>query len=367
MSKITEHSISINITLPKKDVHAKMETFYNPLMISNRNISILLLNAIKKDAMNMALPLAGSGIRGLRFLKELKEGKINNIFFNDKKENFSKKLTKTIKENKLTKKHLTIHNEEATLFLLNQVNNTKKPENFCGYFDYIDLDPFGTPNPFLAPAIARINRGGIIAVTATDTAALSGTYAKVTRRKYWGTSLRNYLMHEIGLRILIRKIQLQGVQFDKALIPILAYHKDHYFRIYFQNNKGKEKCDKLLKHHQYFLFNHKTLEFKISHYNKEEGFIAAGPIWTGQLKDQKLITKISKNNKFPQEEKFLSLLEEELDIPGFHDMHALAKNYNKEPTKLEPFLKKVKGTRTQFSPTGVKTKKSFKEIIKSTK
>ena len=37
--------------------------------------------------------------------------------------------------------------------------------------------------------------------------------------------VRNHMMHELGLRILIRKIQLQGAQFDKALIPCLRITK----------------------------------------------------------------------------------------------------------------------------------------------
>ena len=37
-------------------------------------------------------------------------------------------------------------------------------------FDYIDLDPFGSPNIFLDSAVKRLGRNGILAVTATDTA-----------------------------------------------------------------------------------------------------------------------------------------------------------------------------------------------------
>ena len=76
MKSITEHSSTIKVDLPKGDVNARMEVFYNPEMISNRNISILLLNTISNKNMKLALPLAGSGIRALRFLQEIKKGKI---------------------------------------------------------------------------------------------------------------------------------------------------------------------------------------------------------------------------------------------------------------------------------------------------
>ena len=365
MSIVTEHSCKIKLELPPKDVHAQMEVFYNPIMKSNRNIAILLLNSVENENMNIASPLAGSGIRELRFLKELKPGKIKHIFVNDIKENFPKVFADNLKLNKLAKQKITIGNEDANLFLLNQVKRCIKGE-FCGYFDYIEIDPFGSPNPFLASAVARITRNGIIAVTATDTSALTGTYPKVTKRKYWARAVRNYMMHEIGLRILIRKVQLQGVQFDKALIPILAHHKDHYFKIYFKSLKSKEKCDEVLKEHKYLLFNPKTLEFKSSECNAEKGFDYFGPLWTGKLFDKKLLARMKKENHFPEEQKFLDLLHQESkdDRVGFYDLHVIAKKYELETTKLEPVLKKVKGVRTQFSPTGIKTKAGIKEIVR---
>jgi tRNA (guanine26-N2/guanine27-N2)-dimethyltransferase len=356
MRTIIEEEIKIKAELPKKDVNRKMPIFYNPLMESNRNISILLLNSVTNKNMKIADPLAGSGIRSLRFLKELKKGKIKELFVNDLKDNFELNFTENLTINKINNNEkIKISNQEATLFLLTQEG-----------FDYIDLDPFGTPNPFLSSAIARISRKGILAVTATDTAALTGTYLKVTKRKYWSASLKNYLMHETGLRILIRKVQLQGIQFDKALTPILSYHKDHYFRIYFKSEKGKEKCDQLIKQHQYLLFNPKTSEFEISDYNRKEGYQFAGPLWTGKLFDSKLICKIVKENKFKEEEKFLNMLKEEskLDFPFFYDLHTLAKIYKFALPRQEQFLKKIKAVKTHFSPTGFKSELSVQEIIK---
>ena len=360
MKTFQEHSAKIKASSASKDVNKKMEVFFNPVMVSNRNISILLLNNIENENMNIALPLAASGIRGIRFLTELKKDKMANLFVNDNKPDFPKTFQDNLKLNNIKKK-VQIRNEDANLFLLNQTESKKKPSQFCGYFDYIDLDPFGTPNPFLSSAISRICRNGILAVTATDTSALSGTYEKVTRRKYWATPLRNYMMHEVGLRILIRKVQLLGVQFDKALTPILSYHKHHYFRIYFKSETSKTKCDKILNQQQYLIFNHKKLDFKTSKYE-----VGVGPLWIGKLFDRKLLSKMVKNNPFPKEEKFLTALykESKIDKPGFYDLHALAKKYKKEAPKMESVLKELQAVKTHFSDQGFKTKKKLSEIKK---
>ncbi len=364
MSIITEHSVIIEAELPQHDVNKKMAVFYNPLMQSNRSISILLLNAVSNHEMMIADPLAGSGIRSIRFLKELDQGKIRQIFVNDKKEGFSKIFENNLALNMIDKgKNIKISQQEAEIFLL-----TQKDDEHQGYFDYIDLDPFGSPNPFLSAAVNKIKRHGILAVTATDTAALTGTYPKVTERKYWSQSLKNFMMHELGLRILIRKVQLQGLQFDKALMPILSYHKDHYFRIFFVCSSSKDECDKIIKKHHYVLFNTKTLEFKASNYNYKKGFDYAGPLWIGPLFDSQLLTKMTKRAKesYSEEYKFLNLLEIESssDVVGFYDLHALSKKYKTSIPKIGYALKKLKAVRTHFSDNGIKTKKTLKEIVK---
>ncbi len=375
-SQIQEYSTSISITLPKKDVHAKMDVFYNPLMQSNRSISILLLNSIDNKNMQLALPLAGSGIRGLRFLKELKRSKLKFLFLNDKKPEFYSYFQQQLKQNKLdtttNKQKVHLSTEDANIFLLNP-DPKNQIKDFIGYFDYIDLDPFGSPNPFLASAVSKISRNGIIAITATDTAALTGTYANVTKRKYWATTHKNYLMHELGLRILIRKVQLQGIQFDKALTPVLSYHKDHYFRIYFRSQNGKQKCDALLKQHQYFLYCSNCLHFKTSMYNNEtcsckKQYQFHGPMWTGDLVDAKILQKMILHSKksYPKETKFLELLynESKVNQVGFYDIHTLTKKHKIKAPKTENILKQLKAVKTHFSVQGIKTKKNLKDVEK---
>src|SRR3989344_2356750 len=117
MPLIQEHSIKIKADMPKV-VTEKMEVFYNPIMASNRNISILLLNSIENKEMNLTDPLAGSGIRSLRFLKELKRNKIKHLYVNDMKEGFEEVFEENLRLNKIKfqKDQLTISNQEANLF-----------------------------------------------------------------------------------------------------------------------------------------------------------------------------------------------------------------------------------------------------------
>ncbi|MFC1697482.1 tRNA (guanine(26)-N(2))-dimethyltransferase [Nanoarchaeota archaeon] len=359
---ITENKTKIFAYIENK-ISKKLPVFYNPKMKLNRDISILLLNSLSKKQMQIALPLSGSGIRGIRFLQELKKGKIKNITFND----HSKDAVKLI-ENNLELNEIDINKEIK--IKKKDLKNIKQKKNNLSYndanlfllessgFDYIDIDPFGTPNPFLNNAIIRLARNGILAVTATDTSALAGTYPNACIRKYWSVPLRNELKHEIGIRILIRKVQLIASQFEKALTPIFSHSTDHYMRVYFQAEKGKTKVDKILK--------------QLDYYNN------IGPIWTGQLWDNKLTKKMLKNTKNnPDLYNLIKTIADESQIPtlGFYEIHEICKrNKIHNPPKHEIIIKKIKSrkfkvSKTHFNKFGLRSdidEETFINILKRT-
>jgi len=335
MQTITEGKAIIKVKETKK-ISKDMPVFYNPVMKLNRDISIILLNVIDKNNLIIADPLAGTGIRSIRFLKELKKSKIKSISINDYSKESIKSIKKNLSLNKIKKTNkIIIKNEDANLFLLNSKG-----------FDYIDIDPFGTPVPYLDSAIKRISRDGILAVTATDTGCLCGTFPKACIRKYWATPKKSPIMHETGARILIRKIQLIGAQYNKALTPIFSYSKEHYFRVFLKCEKGKEAADNILKQH--------------NHFNN------VGPMWLGNLWDSKLVKKMCEQSELMDHSllKMLKVIKNESKINnvGFHDIHKLCKKYKLKIPKTEKLLKY--GSRTIFNEYGIKTELTEKELVK---
>ncbi|HIH54397.1 TPA: hypothetical protein HA293_01265, partial [Candidatus Woesearchaeota archaeon] len=338
-------------------ISRELQVFYNPVMKTNRDITIAVLNALNQKDMQLCDLMAGSGVRSLRFIKELKPGIISRLVVNDYSKDFPELFKKNMMLNKINQdNNIVIQNIDANKLLLESTG-----------FDFIDIDPFGSPNDFLDNSIIRLSRKGILAVTATDTAPLAGTYPDACKRNYWAKPLRNHLMHEIGLRILIRKIQLIGTQHDKALIPIYAYYKDHYFRIFFKCIKSKKECDKILENHKYFLYCNNCQSFWTADIN--HGFCCnkdmeySGLLWTGSLWDAELIKKM------PSEDKFMRTISEEskINTVGFYDIHALAKkhkfiipNYDK---LLKEMNKKGKASRTIFSDNGIRTELNHFEIL----
>lgn len=347
MKRIREGSAIIDAPDVKK-ISREMDVFYNPAMRLNRDVSVLLLNAVDNRHMQIADIMAGTGIRSIRFLKELRKDKIKRLCVNDRDS-----LLYIKKNFKLNKAKAEFHKEDANEFLLKSSG-----------FDYIDIDPFGTPNDFLDSSIKRLSRYGILAVTATDTAALAGTFPDAGMRKYWSATYKNGFMHESSLRILARKVQLIGAQYDKALIPLLSYAREHYIRIFFRCVKGKKECDGILKQHKFILYNPKTIAYEVSEKNSKEGYVAIGPLFAGSLCDKFLLKRMISDvpDEWHEAKKVLTLLSKELDIVGSYDIHALCKRLKTTVPKFADIVFKSNGSLVHYDDRSIKTKVSVEEL-----
>ena len=317
---------SIIVPLPKHDgdVCKSMDVFYNPVMRHHRDVTVSVVETLQP--LRIGLPLSGSGIRAVRILKEC--AYTPEMYVNDKRSNFMDTVHEICDVNECEVP--IIHNMDANVFMQS-----------VKHFDYLDLDPFGTPAPFMQAAISSMRNGGILAITATDTAALTGTYPTVARRKYWAKNIRTNHMHETGLRILIRFCQLHGASLERALTPIMSYSKDHYYRVFFRVKYGKKAVDALLDQHHYAQYHNHRLT--VSKYNYGEGQFL-GPMYTGKLQDKEFLKSL--------DSEWAQKLESELDVFGGVDVYAVCSTLHKNVPPYKVLLQH--GTRTHFSERVIK-------------
>jgi tRNA (guanine26-N2/guanine27-N2)-dimethyltransferase len=320
--------------------------FYNPSMELNRDVSLLVnqwfLNTSNKQV-HILDGLAASGVRGIRFAHELTgdfEVTVND--WND--ESFSL-IHQNIKKNSL--QDIIVYQRD-----LNALLSERR-------YDSIDIDPFGSPVYFLDAAIRSVYNKGIIACTATDTAALCGVYPHVCHRRYSAWPLHGPCMHEIGLRILLGCMCRDAAKYDRGIEPLLCYSTDHYIRIYVQIKNGKTAANRSIA--QFSSLSSKDVPLS------EEKTALVGPLWLGKLQKKPLFQEIrallptKALNTAPHLKKLLIFLEEEADAPPFfyttNDLSSLLKQSPPSLTRLFDHLRN-KGysvTRTHFTPTGFKT------------
>ncbi len=373
MKEIREGLALIRIPEEREIVSSDMPVFYNPRMRVNRDLAVLGLSyvlAVSEGPVMVADPMSASGVRAIRFIKENDfDGK---VFAND----ISEKAVSIMKEN------FTFNSVSEDLFEISQEEANRFLTRSRGFgFDYIDLDPFGTPVPFVESCALSLKKGGILGLTATDTAPLSGTYPGTCRRRYGSKPLRNEFKHEVGIRILIKKVIELSAQHDIALEPIFSYSHLHYFKVFFRKERGVRKVDGLLDQMGYLLYcfscgNRITVKdlFRIRENCEVCGgkFSVGGPMWVGRLWDREFtdfIIKVSSERPWLSKEtlKILELIggESELQVVGFYMISKLCERVGiPQQPPIRDAVKYFNGVRTHFAGDGLRTALPHFEVLK---
>ena len=185
------------------------DVFYNPVQEFNRDLTIAVIqnfidtsNREKSkekgdEGVKILEGLAASGLRSIRFAKELTG--VARIVANDWSRQAVESIERNAEHNKV--RHLVEpHNGDAALLMYQHKAPKEK-------FDVIDLDPYGSPTPFLDGAVQAVTEGGLLCVTATDMAVLCGNSPETCYTKYGAISLKTKSCHEFAVRILLQCLE----------------------------------------------------------------------------------------------------------------------------------------------------------------
>jgi len=320
--------------------------FYNPAMELNRDVSVLVnqwfLNASAKRV-HILDGLAASGVRGIRLAHEL-SGDFE-VTINDWNDQSVALIHQNIQKNQL--ENISVFERDLYSLLLER------------RYHSIDIDPFGSPVYFFDAAVRSIYNKGIIACTATDTAALCGVFPQVCFRRYAAWPLHGPSMHETGLRILLGCLCREAAKYDRGIEPLLCYTTDHYIRVYVQIHNGKSTANASMA--QYSSITAKEVPLS------QESTALVGPLWLGALQKKTAIQEIrtlastKKLNTKHLLWKLLDLLEGEADAPSFfYTINDLSSLLKVSPPTMQYIVEQLKSkgfliTRTHFTPTGFKT------------
>jgi tRNA (guanine26-N2/guanine27-N2)-dimethyltransferase len=367
--------------------NASMAVFFNPGMEFNRDLSIMVIEEFlaekvkeAKKQVNLIDGLAGTGVRGIRFESELTlpDEFETTILINDHNPLAFNLIKKNIEFNNLKSAQATRNDLNAIL-----IKNR---------FDYIDIDPFGSPIKYLDSATRVLKNNGILAVTATDTAALFGTHPKTCIRRYDAQPCRTKFSHELGIRILIGAVVRIGAHHNIGLRPILVHATDHYYRLYLRNEQGRKNADTALNEIGYILKGKKSNRYKVitrkelysreqpntkqnnnvETLEKKDSWKLAGPLWTGPLFDPNFIKRLKiGNHKFGTKDQITKLLsiwfQESLAPVGFYDVNSLSSELSVSTPPLEHILQHIVAdgfiaTRTHFYGNAFKSDAPFEKI-----
>jgi len=203
-------------------------------------------------------------------------------------------------------------------------------------YDLVEIDPFGTPAPYiwaLSESCMR-RRTGHFSITATDTAVLCGAEQKACRRGYGSAPLHDEIVHEGALRILAAHVQRVLAQNNIAVFPVLSLSHRHYLKMFFRFERSASKADRNLNGIMHMGYCRKC-RHRIYMRTGDSGvcevcgseFTMAGPFWSGLLDDAGIIGKVSEEiagrgyKNSDEEMKILAQLEKQNFEGMCYDLH----------------------------------------------
>jgi len=339
---------------------SKAPVFYNPVMKLNRDIAVLALQAYQSMVgreISVCEPLAGCGIRGVRFAMEV-EG-VLKIVMNDINSKAVQLAQFNIEHNNMVER-ISVMNEDANLLLSQYAAPRKR-------FDFIDVDPFGSPVPYLDAAIRALRNGGLLALTATDMAPLCGVHPRACVRKYGGKPLRTEYCHELAVRLLVGCLAMMAAKHDVAIKVLFSHSTDHYIRAYVLTRYGARRADKSVRAmghilHCFACFQREAIEgifslLKLKCPECGSKLNVAGPLWLGKLFDEdfcSLMEKEAYKRRLKEKRllKLLSLTRNEIDAPiTYYVVDKICDKFNLPIPPLIKVIDRLKSSGFQAVPT----------------
>jgi tRNA (guanine26-N2/guanine27-N2)-dimethyltransferase len=353
--------------------HLTKSMFYNPRMelcrdIDVASIAIFAASFRDPDTLKYVDALAGTGVRGVRVANEV--GGFD-VSINDRSKPAFELINRNIARNNV-ENHATAYNENANVLLHRK------------HYDIVDIDPFGSPIPFLDAASQSVTK--LLLVTATDTAPLCGAHIGGLRN-YGARPLNTEYHAEMGTRVLLGAVTRGLAQYDKAIQPLVSYASAHFIRLIVQVEAGVKKADESVQRLGFiahcFSCGHR---FSISYEDMLDLTVAktcelcgkrmrvAGPLYLHPIADQKFCEQVHEElgnralGKQKEAMKIVSTCSHELrDMPYFFEHHALCKALKIPPPPLAALLDALQAngfsaSRTQFSDTGLKTNARIDEL-----
>ena len=248
-------------------------------------------------------------------------------------------------------------------------------------FDVVDLDPYGTPIPFVDAAFA--NTRNVVCVTATDTAPLCGAHQRSGIRKY-GVVPQNTDYHpEMGLRTLVSALVRTAARYDTAARPVVSHVSRHYARTYLELESGAQAADRCLEelgyvdHCEDCLWRDATPGLIAAPVDTcptcgGSRVLTAGPLWLGPVADADFVRAVREHvtddmGAAKRARRLLATIAHELDTPTHYDQHRLYKAWSEPAIGMDEFIERLQGagheaSRAHYRGTAVKTTASIPEM-----
>jgi len=366
MHEVREGGTTVRV--PEQETGDGAEVFFNPEQELNRDLTVAVLRAVRERSEDVETYLDAMTATGIRAVRAASEG--YEVTALDVDPDAVELARANLRAND---PEGSVHRRDANVDL------------HRNHYDVVDLDPFGTPIPFVDAAFRGTRE--LLCVTATDTAPLCGAHFDPGVRRYSAVPRNTEYHAEMGLRVLLSALARTGARYDVGVRPLLSHATRHYVRTYLELDRGATPANAAIDelghvHHCEDCLRRDAERGLIT--NPPEAcpncggdrVVTAGPIWLGPVRDRAFLDRVedaiaAEMGTEARARDLLDTLSAELDEPTHYDQHRLCKAWGRSAAPMEEFLGDLRdagfaASRAHYGGTAFKTDASVTEIEEAT-
>ncbi|RLN02192.1 hypothetical protein BBJ28_00001269 [Nothophytophthora sp. Chile5] len=331
----------------RKDANAAGESAtFVPKEYTDAEIETHLTETAAESGIRIFEALSASGLRSIRYFQQIPG--VKSILVNDMEPAAVASIKRNVEFNELPLDRVIPNEADATDVMY---NHRKEADQF----DVIDLDPYGSASIFLDGAVQSVANGGLLCVTCTDMAVLSGKQPEVCFSRYGAIPNKSNYLHEMALRMVLQTIEASANRYARHIVPIASCSIDFYVRVFVRVYKSPVNVKKAMTKLSYVFQCVQCDSFHLQPLGASSGnsfhasrgpvvgqecdqckgkYKLAGPIWSAPIHSRDVVMKIrdrvaKTTTEFPTKERLHGLLttisEELVDAPLHYTLPGLSK------------------------------------------
>ncbi len=348
-------------------------TFYRPHSKITRDLGVLAAKVYKQTQGKLRVldVMTGCGVRSIRYYLE---SDADYIWAND-----SNPENQSVLEYNLG---FLLEEDKAKITYKNANNIFFECYNNKDYYDLVDVDAFGSPNPYLTTALWATKIGGLIYLTCTDGRTGTGHLPENCLQVYGAYGRSHPAAQEQVLRLIIGSTLQQVSTMGLGIEPIFSYFSGQTYRVMI---RLLPKINLNLDNYGFLGYCHQCGEYTIISYqqlgkrrcfnqqeNKDYNYTISGAIWLGNLHNKdylKIMRNLAVDLKWSNVRVLLSTMINESDFPPyFYTLGEIGKRGKLDIPKRSQLIKALENkgfsaTTTHINPEAIKTNATLQQCI----
>lgn len=242
--------------------------------------------------------------------------------------------------------------------------------NRSDYYDFVDVDCFGSPVPYLSTSLWATKIGGLLYLTSTDGRTATGHSVQSSLSLYGAYARNHPAAHEQGLRLLIGTVQQQAAAKGLGVEPVFSLFFGETYRVMLRLVKNQQLT---AENYGFLGYCHHCGDYQSVAWRKlgrvvcpydQNPLTLSGPMWLGALHDEQYLRRLqllAQTWNWPERVELIKAMEAEASFPPyFYTLGEIGRRGKMDIPKRDRLIqvlqeKGYRATSTHINPQAIKT------------